>query len=134
MIEGALESNKKEAGTPAGVERASSGKVYSPAVNIVERANDLVLTADMPGVCENSVDITLEKKILTIAGHIEPQEDKYCLLHEEYGVGDYERSFTLSDEVDGDHIEASVKNGVLKLILPKAEKAKTKKILVKAEA
>jgi HSP20 family molecular chaperone IbpA len=88
----------------------------------------------MPGVDEKSTDITLEKNVLTIYGRVEadvPENHRLCCS--EYGVGDYQRVFTLSDEVDGEKIQAVVKNGVLRLVMPKAEAAKTRKIPVKAE-
>jgi HSP20 family molecular chaperone IbpA len=88
----------------------------------------------MPGVDEKSIDITLEKNVLTIYGTVEADiPENHNLFLSEYGIGDYQRVFTLSDEVDREKIQAIVNNGVLKLILPKAEAAKTKKIQVKAE-
>jgi HSP20 family molecular chaperone IbpA len=125
---------KKEAEVvKEGVERTRAKRLYTPAVDITECEDDLVLIADMPGVDEKSVDITLEKDILTIYGRVEPEiPENHRLVSSEYGIGDYERSFTLSNEIDRERIEASVKNGVLRLTLPKAEKAKTRKIPVKA--
>ncbi len=116
------------------VERTRARRVFSPQVDIVERKGDILVTADMPGVDETSVDINLEKNVLTIYGAIE--DDKlpgYEPFYSEYGLGDYERVFTLSDEIDRDRIQATVKNGVLKLVLPKAKAAKSRKIAVKAE-
>jgi len=131
----AKEVLKKEAETPAGMERTRSTKVYTPAVDIIERKDDIVVIADMPGVDEQSVDITLDKNVLTIYGTVEPEiPEHHRLAFAEYGVGDYQRVFTLTDEIDREKIQASVKNGVLKLVLPKAETAKTRKIAVKAEA
>ncbi len=130
----AKEVLKKEAETAAGIERTRSTKVYTPAVDIMERKDDIVVIADMPGVDEQSVDVSLDKNVLTIYGTVEPEiRGQHRLVFSEYGVGDYQRVFMLTDEIDRDKIQASVKNGVLKLILPKAEKAKTRKIAVKAE-
>jgi len=135
MGETVKEIQKKEAATPEGVERTRPRKVYTPAVDILERKDDIVVTADMPGVDERSVDITLEKNVLTIYGMVEPQfPEGQRLALSEYGVGDYQRAFTLSEEVDRDRINASVKNGVLRLVLPKAAAAKARKIEVMAEA
>lgn len=135
MGETVKEIQKKEAATPEGVERTRPRKVYTPAVDILERKDDIVVTADMPGVDEKSVDITLEKNVLTIYGMVEPQfPEGQRLALSEYGVGDYQRAFTLSEEVDRDRINASVKNGVLRLVMPKAAAAKARKIEVKAEA
>lgn len=135
MGETVKEIQKKEAATPEGVERTRPRKVYTPAVDILERKDDILVTADMPGVDEKTVDITLEKNVLTIYGMVEPQFPEGArLVFSEYGIGDYQRAFTLSEEVDRDRIQASVKNGVLRLVLPKAAAARTRKIEVRAEA
>lgn len=134
MADTTKEIQKKEAELTDGVERTKSGKVYTPGVDIVERKDDIVVTADMPGVDDKSVDITLEKNILTIYGAVEPElPESHRLTVSEYEVGDYQRSFTLTDEVDREKIKASVKNGVLKIILPKAEAVKRRRIAVKIE-
>jgi HSP20 family molecular chaperone IbpA len=135
MTDTAKEVLKKEAATPEGVERTRPEKVYTPAVDIIEKKDEIIVTADMPGVDERSVDITLEKNILTIYGRVDAELPKsHRLVYAEYGTGDYSRSFTLSEEVDRDRIQATVKNGVLRLVLPKAAAAKTRKIEVKAAA
>ena len=93
----------------------------------------ILVVANMPGVDESSVDITLEKNLLTIKGYVDAVvPEGYTLAYAEYEVGDYERSFTLSDEIDREHIEAEVKDGVLHLRLPKAEPVMARKIAVKA--
>jgi HSP20 family protein len=135
MAETAKDIQKKEAGGIEGVERTKARKVYTPDVDIVERKDDIVVTADMPGVDDKSIDITLEKNVLTIYGTVAPElPENHRLAVSEYGIGDYQRSFTLTDEVDRERIQASVKNGVLKIVLPKAEALKTRKIAVQAEA
>ena len=135
MTDTAKELQKKEAATPEGVERTRPRKAYTPAVDILERKDEIIVTADMPGVDEKTVDITLEKNILTITGsvnHVFP--DSHRTVLSEYDIGDYERAFTLSEEVDRDRINATVKNGVLRLVLPKAATAKTRKIEVRGTA
>ena len=130
MAELAKEAQEKELGQ---VERIRSGTVYTPDVDIMEKGDSIVVVADMPGVDESSVDVTLEKNVLTIYGKVEPEiPEKHQLTGREYGMGDYQRSFTVSDEIDRDKIQATVKNGVLKLVLPKARGAQTTKITVKA--
>ncbi len=130
------ELQKKEAQVPERVERTRAVRIFSPQVDIVEKKEEIVVTADMPGVDEKSVDINLEKNILTIFGAVEEDNlvAKHQPYHAEYGIGDYERVFTLSDEIDRDRIQATVKNGVLKVILPKAKAAKSRRIAVKAGA
>jgi HSP20 family molecular chaperone IbpA len=135
MTDTAKELQKKEAASPEGVERTRPRKVYTPAVDILERKDDIIVTADMPGVDEKTVDVTLEKNVLTIAGSVDTiLPDSHRLLQAEYGVGDYQRAFTISEEVDRDRIHATVKNGVLRLVLPKAAAAKTRKIEVRGTA
>jgi HSP20 family molecular chaperone IbpA len=110
-----------------------SGRVYVPRADIYETADDLVIVADMPGVDEHSVDITLEKNVLTISGQAQtevPQD--YSLSYTEYRPGNYQRRFTLSNHIDHDNIQATVKNGVLRLWLRKAEAAKPRKINITA--
>ncbi|HIJ59515.1 MAG TPA: Hsp20/alpha crystallin family protein [Nitrospirae bacterium] len=128
------ELSKKEVETPEGVERTRDEKVFLPAVDIIETKNDIVIISDIPGCDENSVDITLEKNILTIHCKIYKNNisDKRFVLNE-YEVGDYQRVFTLSNEVDRDKIQAKVKDGVLKVILPKLEQVKSRKINVTSE-
>jgi HSP20 family protein len=124
---------KKEAEMPEGVERTRPRKVYTPNVDILEKKDEIVVTADLPGVDETSLDITLEKNVLTIHGMTEAEEATVARpLYAEYGVGDFQRAFTISEEVDRDTIRATVKNGVLRLVLPKAQAAKTRKIQVLA--
>ncbi|MEO5358020.1 MAG: Hsp20/alpha crystallin family protein [Nitrospirae bacterium YQR-1] len=116
-------------------ERTRASKVYTPAVDIVEKAGEIVLTADMPGVDEATVDVTLKDNVLTIYGAVEPVvPEGYTLSYSEYKVGDYERSFTLSDQIQKDRIEAKLQNGVLKLVLPKVEEVKSRKIEIKTAA
>jgi HSP20 family protein len=124
---------KQTARNPVTTERTKSGKVFVPRVDIRETKDSITLVADMPGVDEKSVDITLEKNVLTITGSVVPQVfEDHSIVHAEYDTGDFERAFTISDEVDRDKIDATVKNGVLRLTLQKAEKAKARKIAIAA--
>jgi HSP20 family protein len=133
MADTTKEVQKKEAAPVEQVERTRSRNIYTPDVDIVEKADSIVVIADVPGLDESGVDLTLEKNILSIYGTVEPEiPEKHELLHASYGIGDYQRSFTISDEIDREKIEASVKDGVLRVILPKAEVAQTRKITVKA--
>lgn len=119
---------------PQSIERTHSRPTYIPLTDIYDRKDRLVVVADMPGVDENSLNIQLEKGVLTITGHVPELERKgYQLLYSEYDTGDYQRSFSISDEIDTDKIEAAVKNGILTLNLPRAEKVKARKIPVKVE-
>jgi len=124
---------QKQEAELSGVERTRSRRVFVPKADIYETESDFTLLVDMPGVDESSVDITLEKNELTINGDVEPERPEgYSLAYAEYGIGDFQRSFVLSNEIDREKIEASVKNGVLRLVLPKSPAAKSRKISVKA--
>jgi HSP20 family molecular chaperone IbpA len=135
MTEQALDIEKQEVESPAEVETTRNVRTFVPRVDIYETEENVVLLADMPGVNEQSVDITLEKNILTINGYTSRQAPEgFEPTYAEYRFGNYERTFAVSDEVDREQIEATVKNGVLRLMMPKAETAKTRKITVKAES
>jgi len=126
-------AHKQESATPNGTERIKSRKVYVPAVDILENDQSLLLVSEMPGVDDAGVDVTIEKNILTIKGTVSDHVPQgYKLSYEEYGIGDYERSFTLPNEIDRDGVEATIKNGVLKLTLPKVKQAATRKVAVTA--
>lgn len=108
-------------------------KMFTPAVDIFEKDDTTVILADMPGVAPDDIDVTLERQVLTLTGHIKPHAPEgYRRLSAEYREGGYTRVFTLSDAVDQKKIKADVKNGVLRLELPRAAEAKPKKITVKA--
>ena len=123
---------KRESETPEGTERTSTRPVFQPQVDIRETGDAIWLVADMPGVDEHSTEVMLEKNVLTIRGTVAPQQpDGYSLVWAEYQVGDYERSFTVSNEIDRDGIEALVRNGVVRIKLPKSKRAAMQKIAVR---
>jgi len=110
--------------------RGSEG-VYAPRVDIVETDEAFLMYADMPGVKADNVSLHCKDGQLILHGHCVPRTLGHKPLHREYGVGDFYRSFALSDLVDTTRIEARIENGVLALTLPKAERAKPKRISVK---
>ncbi len=128
------EYEKKPAQATAGVERTKNRRVYVPKVDIIDTKEAVVMYADMPGVDQNSLDVTIDKNVLTISGVVNPPEFQgRSIAYAEYDVGDYDRSFTISDGIDREKVEAIVKNGVLKLVLHKAPEAAVKKITVRTE-
>ena len=128
-----LEKDVQKTENVSAAERIRNVKTFVPRVDIYENKDSLFLLADMPGVDEKTVDIELEKNVLTITGRVENGQVKdAAMIYSEYEIGDYERVFTLSDQIDRDKIVATVKNGVLRLELPKAEEVKPKKIAIKA--
>ncbi|MFC1525942.1 Hsp20/alpha crystallin family protein [Candidatus Latescibacterota bacterium] len=125
----------QETGTGAAVqtERTPERQVFSPRADVYETGNEIVVMADMPGVQEGSVDISLEKNVLTVQGKVEAlPRVGYRLAYGEFDDGDYKRSFALSEGVDRDRIEATARDGVVRLVLTKAKEAAARKIPVKA--
>ena len=114
-------------------EPTRSRKVYSPYTDIIDSGEAILVIADVPGVDERSLEVTLEKNVLTLFAS-PPVEtvDKYSLTYAEYGVGDFERKFVVSEDIDRERIEAHVKDGVLTLRLPKSGPAKSRKIEVRS--
>lgn len=120
-------------GAQRGAETTRNVPVFVPPADIYEDARALYLSLEMPGVEPDALGVTLEKRVLTVSGHTRPAAPHGCsLTHAEYRAGDYERSFTLSESIDADAIEAVLSDGVLRLKLPKAQPAPAKSINVKA--
>jgi HSP20 family molecular chaperone IbpA len=112
-------------------EQTRPGRTYVPEVDIYETQDGLWLWADMPGVDENSLEVRVADGVHSIEGQVALQEyDSLDPVYTEYNVGNYARRFSLSNEIDADHIKARMTDGVLALELPKAERAKPKRIAV----
>lgn len=112
---------------------AEQRPVYRPSVDILDTPGEVVLVADVPGVDESHLDVTLDKNVLTIRGTVQQATfEGYTPVRAEYGVGNFERVFTVSDDVNRDGIEATVKDGVLQLKLPKTAQSARRKINVVA--
>ena len=115
------------------LERTRDHRCYIPKTAIYETEDEIILFADVPGADQDSVDITLEKNVLSINALVDHNiPTGYDRIYSEYESGDFQRSFRLSDEINQNNIKAIVSNGELRLHLPKAEPAKAKKIIVKA--
>jgi HSP20 family molecular chaperone IbpA len=127
-----LKVREKQEVTAPG-EQTRPGVVYTPDVDIFESDNEITLLADMPGVTTNNLNIDLRDDVLTLTGGTESDADSSEEpIVIEYGVGTYYRQFTLSEVVDQAKITAELKDGVLRLVLPKVEKATPRKITVSA--
>jgi len=113
-------------------EPTRTGVSYSPSVDIYETEDALTLLADLPGVRKETLDIDLDDRRLTITGLVDEVESQFRPVYTEYGVGGFTRSFELGDTIDRKQISASLKNGVLTLVLPKADRLKPRKIDVTA--
>ncbi len=117
----------------AAVEGQEPAEAFVPPIDIHEGPDGLVLEADLPGATEKSLSVQLEDNVLSLHAAVPsfvPEGAR--LLHEEYRPGDFRRSFILSDEVDRERISAELKNGVLRLLLPRADRARTRRIEVKS--
>lgn len=116
-----------------GAETTRGATLYRPVADIVEGKNGVVVQIEMPGVRSEDVEISVERRVLTVRGRGRlTAPEGFRLVYAEYGEGDYERAFTLSQDIDEGRIAAEMKNGVLMLTLPRAEAAKPRKIEVKA--
>ena len=128
-----MQVEKEEVTTTENTERTRDVCCFIPRADIYEVEDQIVIVADLPGANEESIDVTLEKNVLTINALVLTRSpDRICPGLAEYEVGDYQRSFRLSNEIDRDKIEATVKDGVLRLYLPKSGDARARKINVKA--
>lgn len=124
---------KQETPLQHGAEPTREGRLFVPPTDICETADAIVLSADMPGVKPDGVEVTLEDNVLTIRGTFaEEYRHAESPAYGEYEVGNYQRSFALSEDIDGEKIAARMNGGVLTLTLPKT-KPTQKRILVKTE-
>lgn len=116
-----------------GAERTRSGCCFRPNVDILEKAEELLVVADVPGANGEEIDIHFEDGILSLHAAVAPRrgEDQEFLARE-YGVGDFYRTFRISEAIDASKITAEYADGVLTLHLPKAEAVKPRKIAVKS--
>jgi len=122
---------KAEAAVPA--EQTRPGLIFTPAVDIFENDKEITVLADMPGVQSRDLNIDLRENVLTLQGQVVPPEgDKEVDVFREYRTGGYSRAFTLSQVIDQSKINAEMKDGVLRITLPKVAAATPRKIEVRA--
>lgn len=106
---------------------------YTPSTDIYETKDNLVMLVEMPGVGPDGIDVKLDNRMITITGcSTGTYPEGYALAYNEYRDGNYQRSFTLSEDVDQEHIEATMRDGLLKLVLPKASPPPARTITVKS--
>ena len=119
--------------TPA--EATRPGVLLTPPVDIFEDQHAITVLADMPGVRSQDLTIDLHEGVLTITGHAQAPENpsEVPVLHEYPAAGTFQRSFTLSEAIDQGKIEAVLRHGVLRLRLPKVERAKPRQINIQTE-
>jgi len=106
--------------------------VFSPSVDIFEENGKINLVTDLPGIEKDNLEVSVENNTLTISAKMKEETfDDYELIYSEYKAINYERSFSLSDELNKDELQAIFKNGVLNISIAKKEKTPAKKIEVK---
>lgn len=137
MADKTTEKGRPVEARPAGAAVAASEpparRTLTPPVDIYEENDTLVLTADMPGVRAEDLKLEVDGDVLHIHGAVRSEGRPGEPFYFEYEPGDYARAFALGDDLDASRISATMKDGVLTLVLPKAEKAKTRKIQVRGE-
>jgi HSP20 family protein len=122
----------EDAVTARGEERDMISSTWTPSVDIYETGNEIVLTAEVPGIDEKDIDIKIENNTLSIQGERkfekETKEENYHRIERSYGS--FFRSFTIPHNVDQDKIEAEHESGVLRVVMPKKPESKPKKVKV----
>jgi HSP20 family molecular chaperone IbpA len=122
------------ASTSNAPERVSDAPSLSPPTDIYESKGAVIMLLDMPGADPETLNVTLERRVLAVSARsMSTAPEGYTPVLVEYEDGNYERAFTLSDYVDEEHIDALLKDGVLRLTLPKATPGPAKKITVKSD-
>ncbi len=113
-------------------EQTRSGPVYTPAVDIFETEGAITILADMPGVKADQLEIDLRENVLTLTGRATTGGAGESDVLREYDAGTFHRQFTLAESIDQAKIDAKLADGVLRLELPKLERAKPRQITVRA--
>ncbi len=123
---------KKEPAEITTPEATRGGIYFTPRVDIYESPDEVVLQCDMPGVKPQEVDVRFEKGELSLHGKVHARPAPAEFVQEEYGIGDFYRSFAIAPEIDTDKISAECRDGVLTVHLPKQERVKPRRIAVHA--
>ena len=128
------EAIEKRETTTTEVEPTHCGRTFVPTVDIVENEDELLLIADVPGAAHDGIDIDYERGRLTVQARVEPRQsaERTDYLLQEYGVGDFCRSFQVGEGIDAGEIHAEIAEGVLTVHLPKAPELKPRRIEVRS--
>jgi HSP20 family molecular chaperone IbpA len=106
-------------------------RVFLPVADIFETDQALTVILEMPGVDKDHVEVGIENDVLTIVGRIDfSKYETLTPLYTEYNIGNYSRGFQLSSKIEQKDIKAGLRDGVMTLVLPKAETAKPRRISV----
>jgi len=129
------ENEAKLPAEPGAGERTHDRPIFVPRVDIYETETGLVVGADLPGVKSGGLEVTLEKRVLSIYGRVDEEAPEgYSPVYLEYEVGDFERQFTLSGDFDINFLEAGIKDGVLHIAIPRSPEPAAKRIEVRASS
>ena len=108
--------------------------LFTPQVDIIEKKDAILILADMPGVAKDSVDVVLEEGVLSINGKVQSDgPEGMALRSREYEVGNFHRCFSVGEGLNPDGVEAGMKDGVLRLSVPKAERYQPRRIEIKGQ-
>lgn len=117
---------------PRGPEQTRPGPVYTPAADIFENDTSITVLADLPGVKAQDLEIDLRESVLTLTGRVTaPEADGEAPVLREYEAGTFFRQFTLGETIEQSKIDAKLADGVLRLELPKLERARPRQIAVR---
>jgi HSP20 family molecular chaperone IbpA len=112
-------------------ERTEAGRFFSPYADIHETEQAVIVSLEVPGVDKNAIEIQLEKGVLTVKGKVDASKyESLRPIYSEYNVGNYVRTFAVSPKIDANAITATVTDGVLRIALPKAKEALSRRIAV----
>ena len=125
-----ITANEKQSGDSGSPEKTYQS-TFVPRFDIWEGDDELLLYGDLPGVSVEDLDIRFENRELTVHGVVAPRHAGEFLFNE-YGVGDFHRTFAVGETIDAEKISAEMRDGVLTLRLPKSEKVKPRRIQVNA--
>lgn len=132
MAKEATTDMQKTENAALGPEQTRPGPVFTPAVDIFENDNSITVLADLPGVKAGDLNIDLREDVLTLTGQVSaPEGQKETDVLREYRTGTFFRQFTLAQTIDQSKIDAKLTDGVLRLELPKVEKARPRQIVVR---
>lgn len=116
-----------------GPAEAASARTWAPVVDILETDNDLIVRAELPGLKQQDIDIEVTDESLTVKGERkfdEAAKDQYIRIERPYGP--FQRSFTIGVPIQHDKVKATYRDGILEVVIPKAEEVKPKKIPIEA--
>ena len=126
-------SQPAAAGRPAGPEAtAAACLTYQPHVDVCDHGGEVVLVADMPGAAAHAIDVSFEEGVLSVHATVPARQLPGRQLRQEYGVGDYRRSFRLGDGFDASQISAEYRRGVLTIRVPRLAAVRPRKVPVSA--